>query len=198
MIFYCYNKLIRKDDTGMPKETKPTTDKETPTEQKPEEATKPHRTKKSLVKVLLFVAVLALVGFASYTAARNKALAPNRPAEKALAALKANDSNAVYDLGSDDFKKASDRQKVKAVVEQWSNIVSQATEGEPVLVSKTSTTEGDKQLTNLTYKYRIKEGKSKINQKELFVLVKTQKVGNDYKLYTFSIDANSKQPDQKK
>ena len=150
---------------------------------------KPKLSKKSLFKFLLWLVLFTVVGFTSYTIARNKAMAANKPAEKALVALKDNKPVAVYELGTDEFKKFSTLVQVKAVVEQWSKIVNQTTEGKPELVSKKESTKDKKQLTTLLYKYQIKPGKSKINQKELFVAVVVQKVDKEYKLYTFNIDS---------
>ena len=145
--------------------------------------------------ITLWIVLLVIVGVISFTASRNNALAANRTAEKALMALKNNDDTTIYNLGSDDFKKSSDKQKVKDVVNQWSKVIVQATDGKPELVSKRETQKDNKRLTTLEYKYKIKPGKSKIDQKELYVQTVLENAGNAYKLYTFGID--TKRPDSK-
>ncbi len=150
---------------------------------------------KNVILAVFWVIILIIVGFGSFTLARNSALAANRPAEKALAALKANDPDGLYNLGTDEFKKTSDKTKVKAVVTEWTKVINQATDGKPQIVSKQTAIKDGKELTTLDYKYQVQPGKSKINQKELFVRIVTQKVDNTYKLYTINIDttANQKQ-----
>lgn len=180
----------------MPKQSK-----ETPKKELSRSDTKPQKTKlkpnikarKTVIWIAIWVAVLLVVGLISFTISRNSALAANKKAEAALSALKANDDTAFYNLGSTNFKKASDQKKVKAVVNEWSKVISQATNGQPELVSKqTSTTKDGKNLTTLVYKYQVQPGKSKINQKELFVQVVVEQTDDGYKLATFNIDTQKK------
>ena len=143
---------------------------------------------KGALLLIFWVAVLLLVGFISFNTARSNALAANKTAEKALTALKASDANGIYQLGTNEFKNASDQTKVKAVIAEWNKVIVQTTDGKPTLVSKQESTKDGKSLTTLLYKYTVKPGKSKINQKELYVQAVTQKVGTEYKLSTFTID----------
>lgn len=143
---------------------------------------------KKTIGVIVWVIILITVGAISFTVSRNNALAENRVAEKSLNALKANDDTTLYNLGSQDFKKATDQKKVKSVVNDWHKVISQATEGDPELVSKQQSTKDNKQLTTLIYKYKIKPGKSKINQEHLYIRVVTTQEDSQHKLYTFTVD----------
>lgn len=163
--------------------------------QQPDKRVKTPKTKlarrkpsKKTVLIVLWLVLLLVVGLISFTVSRNNTLAAERFAEKSLVALKNNDDTTVYNLGSESFKKASDKQKVKVVVNQWSKIVNEATEGKPERVSKSESTEDKKQLTNLLYRYKVKQGKSKINQKDLYVKVVLDHTNGQYKLHTFSFD----------
>lgn len=163
---------------------------------KPADATvkKPQlkRSKKTLLLIGLWVTVLVVVGVISFAASRNNALASNKIAEQALEALEHDDDQTVYGLGSKDFKKVSDQTKVKAVVNQWSKVIAQATDGTPELMSKQLEVKDNKELTTLVYKYDVQPGKSNIEQKELFVRVVLEKNGPNYQLYTFNIDTKKK------
>lgn len=148
----------------------------------------PRRVNKTVLVIAFWCSVLIIVGYLSFTASRNNALAPNRSAEKALESLKANDDAALYNLGSEEFKKASSQDKVKGVTNEWSKVINQATEGDPELVSKQQTTEDGKSVTTLLYRYKVKPGKSKIDQEYLYVQVGMEQNGPSYQLRTFNID----------
>lgn len=147
------------------------------------------KSRKTFVIVAIWIIALLIVGMLSFTISKNNALAANKQAEAALNSLKENDATSFYNMGSENFKKVSDQKKVKAVVNEWSKVISQATNGQPELVSKqTAVTKEGKKLTTLVYKYQVKPGKSKINQKELFVQIVVEQTSEGYKLYTFNID----------
>jgi len=138
--------------------------------------------------IIGWLAVLVLVGFIAFTVSRNSALAPNKVAEKALVDLKTNDSKALYQLGSPDFKKGSSEQKVQGVVADWTKVINQATDAKPTLISKQDFIQANKQLTHLTYRYGVKPGKSKIGQKDLYVNITLEHTNGQYLLYTFALD----------
>lgn len=150
------------------------------------------RPNKTVLLIVLWVAVLFIIGFVSFTVSRNNALAPNRAAEDALAAIKNNDDKKIYELGTESFKKTSTKERVKTVVNEWSPVLSKATKGEPQVVSKQQSTKDNEQSVTLVYKYDIQPGKSKINQKEFYVRVILENTSNGYKVSAYNFDVQKK------
>lgn len=149
--------------------------------------------RKNVVIALAWIIALFAVGVISFSVSRNNALAADKKAETALDALKANDDTRLYNLGTEELKKASDKTKVKTVVNEWHTVITQATNGDPELVSKqTTTTKDGNELVALIYKYQVQPGKSKINQKELFVKIDVIKTSEGYKINAFNIDVQKK------
>lgn len=147
------------------------------------------KSRRTLLFVLFWIAALLIVGIMSFTVSRNNALAANKKAEAALDALKANDDTRLYNLGTEELKKSNDTSKVKTLVNEWTKVISQATNGTPELVSKQATvTKDGKKLTTLVYKYQVQPGKSKINQKELFVKIETIETNEGLKISAFNMD----------
>ena len=147
---------------------------------------------KTVILVIIWAAALLLIGYFSFTVSRNNALSANRIAESALSAIYQNDAKKVYELGSDDFKKVSSRDQVKKVVEEWNPVLAKATDGEPELVSKIESTKDSKRLTTLIYKYDVRPGKSKINQKEFYVRVIIAESDNGPKISVINFDVKKK------
>lgn len=147
---------------------------------------------KTVVLIILWIIALIVVGIISFIVSRNNTLAPNHAAETALEAIKQNDDEKVYQLGSDSFKKTSSKEQVKTVVNEWSPVLSKAVTGEPQVVSKVQSTKDSKQFTTLVYKYDVQPGKSRINQKEFYVRVILENTDSGFKVSAYNFDVQKK------